>query len=412
MVFHIVDNNPQPKGAVIKVIGVGGGGGNALNYMLENSINGVDFICANTDLQALKNSKADKTIQLGSHLTNGLGAGADPEVGREAALEVSDRISEELSGADMVFITAGLGGGTGTGSAPVIAEIARNMGILTIAVVTKPFDFERKMRMTIAEQGIENLSKYVDSLITIPNEKLSTVLGEDVTMVESFAKANDVLYGAVQGIAELVTCDGLINLDFADVKQVMSQTGMAMIGSGCASGDQRAFEAAQKAINNPLLDDVDLHNVNGLLINVTASSQIKMKEYKEIASCITERSTDSADIMVGVVLDEDMGDDLRVTMVATGLNAGELQSMEVPDSEVGSTAQAQTHGMWQESQQESTAMPNDMSLLNTTGESSKGEGASQPTNHNESQDTGQGDKSDKEYEDYLDIPTFLRQQVD
>ena len=338
MTFYIVEENTAPTGAVIKVIGVGGGGGNALNHMVDKNIQGVDFICANTDMQALSDSKAQTKIQLGEHITNGLGAGADPEVGRESANETIDKLQHELQGSDMLFITAGFGGGTGTGAAPIIAEVAHNMDILTIAVVTKPFHFERATRMKIAEQGIVELTKYVDSLITIPNDKLLTVLGEDVTLVDSFAKANDVLYGSVQGIAELITGEGLINLDFADIKRVMSKMGMAMIGSGVASGEERAHEAAQSAINNPLLEDIDLQNVQGLLINVTASSSLKMKEYNEINEDITKLAAPDAEIVLGTVIDEDMEDSLRVTMVATGLNTEGFEAASTEPVDAPATA--------------------------------------------------------------------------
>ncbi len=396
MVFHIVEENVRPKGAVIKAVGVGGGGGNALNHMVAKNISGVDFVCANTDMQALGNSNADTVIQLGARITGGLGAGTDPEVGREAAHEASEQLQDAVQGSDMVFITACLGGGTGTGAAPVIAEIARNMGILTIAVVTKPFGFERARRMAIADEGLDELSKYVDSLITIPNDKLMTVLGEDVTLVGAFEKANDVLCGSVQGIAELITCDGLINLDFADVKKVMSEMGMAMIGSGVAEGADRAHEATQNAINNPLLEDMDLQDVHGLLINVTASSSLKMSEYKEIGACITDIAAENAEVVIGTVIDEEMGEDLRVTMVATGFS--EALSTE----EAGSSAaeiKAET----------------DQSPLPLHAKESGEVGTELPVMHSNKAelDSPAGENSEnKEYEDYLDIPAFLRQQVD
>src|SRR5210317_2473837 len=264
--FELVENyTPSAK---IKVIGVGGGGGNAVAQMIDAGIDGVDFIAANTDAQALRQFKGKTILQIGSSVTKGLGAGANPEVGRQAALEDRDHIMEMLAGADMVFITAGMGGGTGTGAAPVIAQAAKELGILTVAVVTKPFEFEAKRRMTIAEQGIEELSKYVDSLITIPNSKLPEVMGEDALLLNAFKAANDILLGAVQGIAELITRQGLINVDFADVKTVMSEMGMAMMGSASAKGQDRARQAAESAVSSPLLEDIDLSNVKGILVNV------------------------------------------------------------------------------------------------------------------------------------------------
>jgi len=314
--------------AVIKVIGVGGGGGNAVGHMVNSHVDGVDFICANTDAQALKNSGAKLTLQLGGNVTKGLGAGANPEVGRQAALEDRERIVEILTGADMVFITAGMGGGTGTGAAPVVAQLAKEMGILTVAIVTKPFPFEGRRRMQVALKGIEDLSQHVDSLITVPNEKLLTVLGREVTLLSAFKSANDVLLGAVQGIADLITRPGLINVDFADVRTVMSEMGMAMMGSGSARGDDRAVAAAEAAINNPLLEDVNLSGACGILVNVTAGPNLTMREFDEIGQVIHQLSSEDATVVVGTALDPELQDDVRVTVVATGLNrAASRQSL-------------------------------------------------------------------------------------
>ena len=306
--------------AVIKVIGVGGGGGNAVGHMVNSAIDGVEFICANTDAQALKNSGARTTLQLGEAVTKGLGAGANPELGRQAALEDRDRIVEVLDGADMVFITAGMGGGTGTGAAPVVAQLAKEKGILTVAVVTKPFPFEGRRRMQVALKGIEDLSQSVDSLITVPNEKLLTELGREVTLLNAFKAANDVLQGAVQGIADLITRPGLINVDFADVRTVMSEMGMAMMGTGCARGDDRAQAAAELAINNKLLENVDLSGACGILVNVTAGLNLTMREFDEIGRVVNDFASEDATVVVGTALDPGMSDDVRVTVVATGLN--------------------------------------------------------------------------------------------
>ncbi len=322
--FEIVDSAPQ--NAVIKVIGVGGGGGNAVEHMVKQDIQGVEFICANTDAQALKNLGARTLLQLGSNVTRGLGAGANPSMGKDAALEDRDRIAEGLAGADMVFVTAGMGGGTGTGAAPIVAEVAKELGILTVAVVTKPFMFEGKKRMKIAEEGIIELSKHVDSLITIPNEKLLTILGENTPLLEAFGSVDDVLSGAVQGIADLIIRPGMINVDFADVRTVMSEMGMAMMGSGYATGDGRAREAAESAIRSPLLEDVDFNGARGVLVNIAAGSDISLGEFSEVGATVEEFASENATVVVGTVIDETMGDELRVTVVATGLgNQGELE---------------------------------------------------------------------------------------
>jgi cell division protein FtsZ len=323
--FEIMEKNSQE--AVIKVIGVGGCGGNAVAHMIEKNVGGVEFICANTDMQALKKSQAKTVLQMGEAMPRGLGAGAKPEVGREAALEDRDAIAELIDGADMLFITAGMGGGTGTGAAPVIAQIAKEMGILTVAVVTKPFSFEGK-RTKVASDGLEELSKYVDSLIVIPNEKLMEVLGEDVPFLEAFRAANDVLHNAVSGIAEIINCAGMVNVDFADVRTVMSEMGMAMMGSALATGPDRARIAAEQAVASPLLEDVNLANARGVLVNITTSSAFKMKEYYDVMNTIKAFTAEDATVIVGNVFDESMGDSLRVTMVATGLTGAQRRQQK------------------------------------------------------------------------------------
>lgn len=329
--FEIMEKDSRE--AVIKVIGVGGCGGNAVDHMISKNVNGVEFICANTDAQALLKSEAATTLQIGSDITKGLGAGAKPEVGREAALEDRDRIAELIEGADMLFIAAGMGGGTGTGAAPIIAEVAKEMGILTVAVVTKPFAFEGK-RTAVATKGLEELSQYVDSLIVIPNEKLMEVLGEDVPFLEAFRAANDVLHNAVSGIAEIINCPGLVNVDFADVRTVMSEMGMAMMGSAEASGVNRANIAAEQAVASPLLEDVNLANARGVLVNITASTSFKMKEYYDVMNTIKDFTADDATVIVGTVMDESIGDKLRVTMVATGLNGAIAKREQKPELRV------------------------------------------------------------------------------
>jgi len=315
--FEFVDTDNQA--AIIKVIGVGGGGGNAVQHMLSGSIEGVEFICANTDAQALNNSAAKTSLQLGRNITKGLGAGADPEIGRQAALEDRDRVMDLLEGADMVFITAGMGGGTGTGAAPIVAQVAKEMGILTVAVVTRPFSFEGKRRSQIADDGISELGQFVDSLITIPNEKLLAVLGRDISLLNAFGAANDVLLGAVQGIAELITCPGLINVDFADVKTVMSEMGMAMMGSGKAQGEDRANVAAETAVSSPLLEDVNLSGARGILVNITAGMDMTIGEFDEVGNTVKQFASENATVVVGTVIDPDMSGEMRVTIVATGL---------------------------------------------------------------------------------------------
>jgi cell division protein FtsZ len=392
--FELLDSCGQS--AVIKVIGVGGGGGNAVQHMVDACIDGVEFICANTDAQALQNMGARTTLQLGGSITKGLGAGANPDVGRQAALEDRDRIAEVIAGSDMLFITAGMGGGTGTGAAPVVAQIAREMGILTVAVVTKPFTFEGSRRLHVAHNGIKELSQYVDSLITIPNEKLQSVLGKQISLLDAFKSANDVLLGAVQGIAELITRPGLINVDFADVRTVMSEMGMAMMGSGTAKGDDRAREAAEAAVASPLLEDIDLMGANGILVNVTAGLDLGIGEFEEVGNTIKEFASENATVVVGTVIDPDMRDELRVTVVATGLNNGQKKSAEKPSLvhvNTGSSAAASATGTDTAGAAVNLDTPT-VIRRRATG---------QPR-------TAGGNTADDM--DYLDIPAFLRRQAD
>lgn len=329
--FELMDSRSQR--AIIRVIGVGGGGGNAVSHMLNANIDGVDFICANTDAQALQKSKAPTILQLGEELTKGLGAGANPDLGRQAAELDRDRIREALIGADMVFITAGMGGGTGTGAAPIVAQVAKELGILTVAVVTRPFEFEGKKRLAVAEEGIQSLSKFVDSLIIVPNNKLLSVLGKKISLLDAFKAGNDVLHNAVQGIAELITRPGLINVDFADVRTVMSEMGTAMMGSSSARGENRATEAAKAAIASPLLEDVDLSGARGVLVNITAGLDMSIGEFEEVNKMVTALTSSSATVVVGTVIDPELEDELRVTVVVTGLGLGPAEedvAIEVP----------------------------------------------------------------------------------
>lgn len=321
MAMHFKLEDGVPHGAVIKVVGVGGGGGNAVEHMVRANVDGVEFICANTDAQALRNAATKTVLQLGGQVTKGLGAGANPDVGRQSAIEDRERIAELLDGADMVFVTAGMGGGTGTGAAPIVAEVAKELGILTVAVVTKPFPFEGRKRMQVADDGIAALREHVDSLITIPNEKLQAVLGGGTTLLDAFKAANDVLLGAVKGISDLITKGGIINVDFADVRTVMSEMGMAMMGSGSAVGEGRAEEAARKAISSPLLEDIDIHGARGLLINITANATLTLEEYYTVNNIIYELAGPEANIIIGTAVDPELGEELSVTVVATGLGA-------------------------------------------------------------------------------------------
>ncbi|MEC7561170.1 MAG: cell division protein FtsZ, partial [Pseudomonadota bacterium] len=363
----------------------GGGGGNAVEHMVSKQVSGVDFIATNTDAQALKGLAAQTTMQIGSSVTKGLGAGANPDIGRAAALEDRDRIAELLNGSDMVFVTAGMGGGTGTGAAPVVAEVAKELGILTVAVVTKPFDFEK--RKSNAEQGIKELAAHVDSLITIPNEKLLEVLGEKTSVLDAFAAANDVLLGAVQGIADLIIRPGMINVDFADVRTVMSEMGMAMMGTGAAAGENRAREAAEAAIRSPLLEDVDLNGARGILVNVTAGMDLSIGEFTEVGRCVEEFASSDATVVVGTVIDQTLQDEMKVTVVATGLG-----KMAVPNVVVDNTPVVER----------SASGLMDYDKLDAPAYERKPlEKPAQTIDTNQSKDM-----------EYLDIPAFLRRQAD
>ncbi|MGD8588214.1 MAG: cell division protein FtsZ [Chromatiales bacterium] len=391
--FEIMDTHSQ--NAVIKVIGVGGGGGNAVNHMLTSDIEGVDFICANTDAQALRSSEVRTLLQLGSSITKGLGAGADPEVGKQSAMEDRDRIHEVLEGADMVFITAGMGGGTGTGAAPVVAEVARELGILTVAVVTKPFSFEGGKRLKIAEQGMEELGRHVDSLITIPNEKLLKVLGKEMSLLNAFKAANDVLLHAVQGIAELITRPGLINVDFADVKTVMSEMGAAMMGSGEATGENRAREAAEKAIRSPLLEDINLAGAKGILVNITAGLNLAIGEFDEVGNTVREFADDDATVVVGTVIDPEMKEEMRVTVVATGLGEGNVAKLAKPDKQQAPAVHLVNSDIVEPAAPETYRELERPTVLRNGA-------PSRPTK----------DPAAEGNLDYLDIPAFLRRQAD
>lgn len=373
----------QGDKAVIKVIGVGGGGGNTVNQMVQAGIEGVDFICANTDAQHLQGCDGDMLVQLGMNITRGLGAGANPEVGRQAAEEDRERIRESIEGTDMLFITCGMGGGTGTGAAPVVAEIAREMGILSLAVVTKPFPFERNKRMEVAQQGIAELGQFVDSLIVIPNEKLLTALGKSTTLKDAFSAANNVLHNAVQGISDLITRPGLMNVDFADVRRVMSVQGMAMMGRATAAGDDRAREAAEAALASPLLDDLSLHGAQGLLVNVTGDENLGIQEFQVVNEVVAEMGTENTEVIVGMADDPDMGDELCVTVVATGLGRGD----DVPDTP-------------------------ERGIQRDAGGQLKYEDLDRPTviRRGPQQESSQGNTAVDM--DYFDVPAFLRNQAD
>jgi cell division protein FtsZ len=388
--FELMEDHNEE--AIIKVIGVGGGGGNAVEHMVTQTIEGVEFITANTDSQALRNSSANVTLQLGCDVTKGLGAGANPEIGRRSAEEDRETIRQTLQGADMVFIAAGMGGGTGTGAAPVVAEIAKEMGILTVAVVTKPFPFEGKKRMNYADQGIEFLSKHVDSLITIPNEKLLKVLGPGTSLLDAFKAANNVLLGAVQGIAELITRPGLINVDFADVRTVMSEMGTAMMGSGISSGEDRAEEAAEAAISSPLLEDVDLAGARGILVNITAGMDISIDEFETVGNAVKAFASENATVVVGAVIDPDMTEELRVTVVATGIGAEKK-----PDITLVNPAP----------QVEQQVVGGDYVAVNQTEPSTITATMAEPVSQSAPVKTTQAD-----LDDYLNIPAFLRKQAD
>ncbi|MDQ2075092.1 cell division protein FtsZ [Marinimicrobium sp. ABcell2] len=387
--FELVDNIPQ--NAVIKVIGIGGGGGNAVKHMIDSKVEGVEFICANTDAQALKDVDSRTVLQLGHSMTKGLGAGANPEVGRQAAMEDRERIAEVLRGADMVFIAAGMGGGTGTGGAPIVAEVARDLGILTVAVVTKPFPFEGRKRMVVADAGIKELQERVDSLITIPNEKLLSVLGKSTSLLDAFKAANNVLLGAVQGIADLIIRPGMINVDFADVRTVMSEMGMAMMGTGHATGENRAREAAEAAIRSPLLEDVNLQGARGILVNITAGIDLSLGEYSEVGNTIEEFASGDATVVVGTVIDPEMSDELRVTVVATGLGVSAREEKAAPTKVVVDNTRRSNGQVDYSAYDRPTA-------IRQKAASPSSAAAAMPA-------------TDREME-FLDIPAFLRRQAD
>jgi cell division protein FtsZ len=400
--FELVEDTNE--NAIIKVVGVGGGGGNAVNHMVASDVEGVDFICANTDAQALGKMAASTALHIGGDMTKGLGAGANPDVGRQAAVSDREQIADSLRGADMVFITAGMGGGTGTGAAPIVAEVAKEMGILTVAVVTKPFPFEGKKRMKIAEEGIRELQEQVDSLIIIPNEKLLPVLGKNTSLIKAFGEANDVLKGAVQGIADLIIRPGMINVDFADVRTVMSEMGMAMMGTGHARGDERAAEATEAAIKSPLLEDVDLKGASGILVNITAGMDLSLGEFAEVGEIVEEYASDNATIVVGTVIDPDMSEELKVTVVATGLAKAQQAGARVVNSDVTTGGPTQV--------EVKTAPPtaSDFSQLElpTVIRNRQAKQAEQSAEAQEpvQQKTGTDDM------EFLDIPAFLRRQAD
>jgi cell division protein FtsZ len=403
--FELMDAYSQS--AVIKVIGVGGGGGNAVAHMVTSGIDGVEFMCINTDSQALKHAKVKTALQIGCNITKGLGAGADPEVGRQAAMEDRDRIVELVEGCDMLFITAGMGGGTGTGAAPVVAQVAKELGILTVAVVTKPFEMEGSKRSFVADHGIAELGKYCDSLITIPNQKLLTVLGPQTTLLDAFKSANQVLQGAVQGIAELITRPGLINVDFADVRTVMAETGMAMMGSGSASGENRAREAAEAAVSSPLLEDINLAGAHGILVNVTAGMDLSIGEFQEVGQIVKQFASEDATVVVGTVIDPELTNVVRVTVVATGLGRP-AAAVRAPSAQHRETASAR------ESFRDpltSRAEP-PMRVVRRGPLSNSDYAALDKPTVQRQRAVGDGLRPEAEAEDLLDIPAFLRRQAD
>lgn len=396
--FNLMEDHSEQ--AVIKVIGVGGGGGNAVEHMVKETIEGVEFVTANTDAQALRNSSANTTLQLGNSVTKGLGAGANPEIGRQSAEEDIDAIRETLSGADMVFIAAGMGGGTGTGAAPIVAQVAKELGILTVAVVTKPFPFEGKKRMAFADSGIGQLEQNVDSLITIPNDKLLKVLGKGTSLLDAFRKANDVLLGAVQGIAELITRPGLINVDFADVKTVMSEMGTAMMGTGVASGPDRAQEAADEAISSPLLEDIDLSGAKGILVNITAGLDMTIEEFETVGNAVKAFASENATVVVGAVIDPDMSEEFRVTVVATGIG-----SSSKPDISLVGGTQAPTS-------RPAVSVPASGGFSAAPKIDTFEEVDANANSDTLSSPVKQQAKPESEKDSYFDIPAFLRKQAD
>jgi cell division protein FtsZ len=405
--FELMDAYSQS--AVIKVIGVGGGGGNAVAHMVTSGIEGVEFMCINTDAQALKHAKVKTALQIGTNMTKGLGAGADPEVGRQAAMEDRDRIVELVEGCDMLFITAGMGGGTGTGAAPVVAQIAKEAGILTVAVVTKPFEMEGSKRSYVADHGIAELGKYCDSLITIPNQKLLTVLGATTTLLDAFKSANQVLQGAVQGIAELITRPGLINVDFADVRTVMAETGMAMMGSGAASGEGRARAAAEAAVSSPLLEEINLAGAHGILVNVTAGMDLSIGEFQEVGQIVKQFASEDATVVVGTVIDPELSNQVRVTVVATGLGrpaaAARAQPLGFRQAET-----AAARGEPPAREREMREPP--MRVVRRSPLSSSDYAQLDKPTVQRQRAVGDGLRQDVQPEDLLDIPAFLRRQAD
>ncbi|MEJ0038836.1 MAG: cell division protein FtsZ [Gammaproteobacteria bacterium] len=406
--FELMDAYSQS--AVIKVIGVGGGGGNAVAHMVTSGIDGVEFMCINTDAQALKHSKVKTALQIGTNMTKGLGAGADPEVGRQAAMEDRDRIVELVEGCDMLFITCGMGGGTGTGAAPVVAQVAKELGILTVAVVTKPFEMEGSKRSLIADHGIGELGKYCDSLITIPNQKLLTVLGPQTTLLDAFKAANTVLQGAVQGIAELITRPGLINVDFADVRTVMAETGMAMMGSGSASGEGRARQAAEAAVSSPLLEDINLAGAHGILVNVSAGMDLSIGEFQEVGQIVKQFASEDATVVVGTVIDPELSDTIRVTVVATGL--GRPIATQRPLMPREREQQAPAHHTSREMPGRGGEAGPSMRVVRRQPLSSSDYAALDKPTVQRQRAVGDGLRPDADTEDLLDIPAFLRRQAD
>ena len=407
--FELMDAYSQS--AVIKVIGVGGGGGNAVAHMVTSGIDGVEFMCINTDAQALKHAKVKTALQIGCNITKGLGAGADPEIGRQAAMEDRDRIVELVEGCDMLFITCGMGGGTGTGAAPVVAQVAKELGILTVAVVTKPFEMEGNKRSFVADHGIAELGKYCDSLITIPNQKLLTVLGPQTTLLDAFKSANQVLQGAVQGIAELITRPGLINVDFADVRTVMAETGMAMMGSGAASGENRAKEAAEMAVSSPLLEDINLAGAHGILVNVTAGMDLSIGEFQEVGNIVKQFASEDATVVVGTVIDPELSNIVRVTVVATGLgrpaaaarpSAAQTRERDVPPA----------RDAHHPHQREASRAEPSMRVVRRSPMSTSDYAALDKPTVQRQRAVGDGLRNDMDPEDLLDIPAFLRRQAD
>lgn len=397
-----MNNETTMQNAVIKVIGLGGAGGNAVDYMMQETIDGVEFIVANTDAQALRKSKSTQ-VQLGVEVTKGLGAGANPAVGQQAAQEDREKLREILNGADMVFIAAGMGGGTGTGAAPVVAELAKEMGILTVAVVTRPFSFEGRARMGVADEGVRKLAQSVDSLITIPNNKLLSVLGKSVSLLSAFKAANNVLYGAVQGIADLITRPGLINVDFADVRTVMSEMGMAMMGTAIARGENRAVKAAEAAIASPLLEDIDLTGARGILVNITAGLDLSIGEFEEVGEAIKRFTSENATVVVGTVIDPDMRDEIKVTVVVTGLGRG----LEVPSAKSASPVRHRTDGSIDYQQLDRPAY-----LRQPASAASGFAGKEAPVRDHVAAAIREREQSTQTSQDldYLDIPAFLRKQ--